>query len=424
MKKAGKRKYPYRKNISVMIFRQDGKILMIKEKGETRTTWRFPQGGIESGESQAETIKRELREEVGIQSFQILKKANYVNRYDWPTEMQERKGFRGQEQRTYHIYTEKPSEARPKEKKILKIEWIPFEKTLSRFTYPNQKTTTIQSWKEFESLVKETTDKSRIVDFLVGKKIFNEKIEIDKIGGGMNNSTYEILINKRKTDFIVRVNNIERHEKWKKTYKEYLTLIELSKNKLFNRPTYFGKIRKLSFFIIKKIKTKEKSNISSNSLISFIASFHSIKPSLKWKRSFAEKIRNHYEFARKTINDYEKYCTSKRNYLKKSEYKLLEKTFHFLHLWIKQNQNSFMSNKMRIVHSDITPGNSLHDGKKAVLVDWEFARPGDPALDVASFIVNFNLHNKLVRVINNYAKVATIKQESFPLRVRFYYRGF
>ena len=42
-------------------------------------------------------------------------------------------------------------------------------------------------------------------------------------------------------------------------------------------------------------------------------------------------------------------------------------------------------------HNDLLPANFIHDGRRAWLVDWEYAGMGDPAFDDANFAVNNGL---------------------------------
>lgn len=139
----------------MLIMNQTGKVLIIREKGEKETIWKFPQGGVEKNESEVQTIARELKEEVNIQHYQIIQKAKYTHRYDWPTDIQQRKGFRGQEQSIYLILAQKPKEARCGEEKIEKLEWVDIEEAINRFTFENKISATKIVWKEFEPAIAE-----------------------------------------------------------------------------------------------------------------------------------------------------------------------------------------------------------------------------------------------------------------------------
>jgi 8-oxo-dGTP pyrophosphatase MutT (NUDIX family) len=94
----------------MIVFRADGKLLVNFEEGKKEKRWKFPQGGVEKGESYPDAVARELFEEVNITHFSIIGEAAHVNTYDWPLETQQKKGFRGQEQHFFLVHAEKPEE--------------------------------------------------------------------------------------------------------------------------------------------------------------------------------------------------------------------------------------------------------------------------------------------------------------------------
>ncbi|AHV99112.1 NUDIX hydrolase [Paenibacillus sabinae] len=54
--------------VSVSIFREDGKVLVIKEnKPSIRDKWNFPSGRIEPGEAIPDAARREVKEETGYE---------------------------------------------------------------------------------------------------------------------------------------------------------------------------------------------------------------------------------------------------------------------------------------------------------------------------------------------------------------------
>lgn len=91
----------YRPNVAILLTRDDGRLL-ICERQKVKDAWQFPQGGVDEDETLEEALKREVREEIGVDphSYDILEmKGGY--RYVYPPEMKKkkRKGwFDGQEQ--------------------------------------------------------------------------------------------------------------------------------------------------------------------------------------------------------------------------------------------------------------------------------------------------------------------------------------
>lgn len=58
------------------------KFLLLKNKGENY--WNFPKGGKLEGEIDAKTIARELKEETGIQKFELLPAFKETDEFEYP----------------------------------------------------------------------------------------------------------------------------------------------------------------------------------------------------------------------------------------------------------------------------------------------------------------------------------------------------
>lgn len=95
---------PYRDNVSCVIFKDD-KFLLIQLVDWQKNFWKFPQGGIETGETAEDAIQRELSEELGIEKYRIIGVSSHTNKYDWAEESVKLAGFRwrGQIQKFYVI---------------------------------------------------------------------------------------------------------------------------------------------------------------------------------------------------------------------------------------------------------------------------------------------------------------------------------
>ena len=52
--------------VRVIVRNDDGKILMVRQDHPERTVWMVPGGGIEEGETAAEAVVREMKEETGL----------------------------------------------------------------------------------------------------------------------------------------------------------------------------------------------------------------------------------------------------------------------------------------------------------------------------------------------------------------------
>lgn len=74
----------YRKNVGVVVTNQNGLVLMCARADQKDNQWQFPQGGIENGENIIEAAKRELYEETGITSVNLIAQMPEPLRYDFP----------------------------------------------------------------------------------------------------------------------------------------------------------------------------------------------------------------------------------------------------------------------------------------------------------------------------------------------------
>ncbi|MFQ5620370.1 MAG: NUDIX domain-containing protein [Candidatus Nanoarchaeia archaeon] len=90
---------PYRPNVSMVTFKDD-KFLLVCLKNWEENWWKFPQGGIDEGETPEQAAIREFKEELGTDKVRIKGISKHSNRYDWPVEtvLKYNREFRGQDQ--------------------------------------------------------------------------------------------------------------------------------------------------------------------------------------------------------------------------------------------------------------------------------------------------------------------------------------
>jgi 8-oxo-dGTP pyrophosphatase MutT (NUDIX family) len=82
---------PSEKSAGAIVFRREGKEVkyLLLRKSFERDYWDFPKGNIEKGESDEETLLREVKEETGIKDGKIIEgfkeRINYVYRREGKT---------------------------------------------------------------------------------------------------------------------------------------------------------------------------------------------------------------------------------------------------------------------------------------------------------------------------------------------------
>jgi len=83
---------PYRPCVGIMLIGRDGRVWVGRRRpkwaGQTaRHIWQMPQGGIAAGERPLEAALRELEEETGVVSVEVLAEAPGWLTYDLPEEL-------------------------------------------------------------------------------------------------------------------------------------------------------------------------------------------------------------------------------------------------------------------------------------------------------------------------------------------------
>lgn len=80
----------YRKNVGIVVFNKDKKVLMCARNDKKTAHWQFPQGGIDAGETPLEAAYRELKEETGITSVQFVFITENSFKYEFPDKIKGR----------------------------------------------------------------------------------------------------------------------------------------------------------------------------------------------------------------------------------------------------------------------------------------------------------------------------------------------
>jgi putative (di)nucleoside polyphosphate hydrolase len=67
------------------VFQNEDGLVLMAERQKPRGAWQFPQGGIEPGETAEAALAREMREELGVTAFAIVRRVAEPIAYDFPT---------------------------------------------------------------------------------------------------------------------------------------------------------------------------------------------------------------------------------------------------------------------------------------------------------------------------------------------------
>ena len=87
----------YRASVAGMILKDYKQILMVQNTSFSPDEWDFPKGGMNPGEDEEDTLKREIREELGDKiQFSLIRQSSCNIIYSWSKEKQIKEGMRGQ----------------------------------------------------------------------------------------------------------------------------------------------------------------------------------------------------------------------------------------------------------------------------------------------------------------------------------------
>jgi len=79
----------YRNCAGIIVFNDEGKVLMCTRRDKSGNQWQFPQGGIEKGERPHQAALRELKEETSITSAKIIFSMPHPLIYNFPPYIRE-----------------------------------------------------------------------------------------------------------------------------------------------------------------------------------------------------------------------------------------------------------------------------------------------------------------------------------------------
>ena len=101
-------KKSYRPNVAAVILSSkypDTCEFFVAHRSDIKNVWQFPQGGIDKGETPGEALRRELLEEIGCNSVEVLGEYPEWISYDFPEKTKNKKcyNFDGQTQKYFLV---------------------------------------------------------------------------------------------------------------------------------------------------------------------------------------------------------------------------------------------------------------------------------------------------------------------------------
>ena len=98
----------YRPNVAAVILSSNYPHkceFFLGKRSDIKNAWQFPQGGIDEGETPVEALLRELQEEIGCNSVEVIAEYPHWIKYDFPNGVSSRKmyPFDGQIQKYFLV---------------------------------------------------------------------------------------------------------------------------------------------------------------------------------------------------------------------------------------------------------------------------------------------------------------------------------
>ena len=130
-------KLPYRKGVAFIVF-QNRRFLLVQKPEWPDHYWKFPQGGMNDGESELETANRELIEEIGTDKFKIHGLSIHTNQYDWDEQSIKLAGLRWRGQIQKFVVVEflgAEKDLKIDKKELKNWKWVEFKELQSHIDH-------------------------------------------------------------------------------------------------------------------------------------------------------------------------------------------------------------------------------------------------------------------------------------------------
>jgi 8-oxo-dGTP pyrophosphatase MutT (NUDIX family) len=119
-----------------VVVRQNGTLVIVEQNANS---WSLPKGGIEPGENELDTARREIFEETGIKDLTLIRELGSYERYSLDKDGVHENISAGLRPRTFFLFSTNQEVLEPQDREVTAARWVTIEEALKMLTHPKDR---------------------------------------------------------------------------------------------------------------------------------------------------------------------------------------------------------------------------------------------------------------------------------------------
>ncbi len=136
----------FEKSVGAVVFRVVGNVRQYLIIQYAAGHWEFPRGRVEGGEKEVQTMKREIREEIGIENLDVVEGFRKTMRFFYKAHGEEKKHRMAEKscifvhkKAVFYLVRAQQTDKIQLSHEHTKFLWLPFEEAYKKVTFSNAK---------------------------------------------------------------------------------------------------------------------------------------------------------------------------------------------------------------------------------------------------------------------------------------------